>query len=312
MSDRNRMSYAALRGLLIGVLVAIQVVSVAAQSEQSLEETPISHPEPNVSPDENTNVEQDAENKQPASIEVTPGSIAESQEAVSATEEETTDEDNRYAQEDLRAQLRMAVAAEYLVYLLILELVLGVLGVGAIVFTLFFTAKATREAGRAAKAAEGAIKVAQNTAAIELRAYVSVIKVKLIELELGQTVKALVTFKNSGKTPAHDVKLWWRMEYRRQPLNEVLDRGDKAKEVTCTDIGPTVPMASLFATGVALGQLHFDEVRSQKSAVYVWGQLSYRDIYDKQQFVSFRFKHTGKFYKPDTNLVSCTEGNRTT
>jgi hypothetical protein len=107
---------------------------------------------------------------------------------------------------DLCQQWRMAEAAEKQARWTKRLFGLTVVEIGALVASLCFTAWAAMAAGLAARAANRSVELTEQTAKRQLRAYLLVDKA-VAELDMvNHRVIACVTLKNSGQTPAYEMK----------------------------------------------------------------------------------------------------------
>ena len=178
-------------------------------------------------------------------------------------------EANRRSRLDLKAQQSMAKAAW-------VQAALSLAGILLLGFTLIYTAKATRAANRAAKAAEGAVTATRDSSRRELRAYMSVDKVT------HDPTFIKVTLQNTGHTPATELK-GTLTPYWEPGSNTDLSPGFTFNEVT-------VPI--LFPGAVGGGReakLRFDLEASETTSLeralsdevtlFILVRLVYKDIF---------------------------------
>jgi hypothetical protein len=121
----------------------------------------------------------------------------------------------------------------------------------------------------------------------ELRAYLGLNDQVIKRLPTG-LFQLSITIGNSGKTPAHDV----RVTLEVGPGNEnAPDQGWKLG--TLTGRMPLAPNAERSIRQVlwSLEQADVPRIALQNSdrVIFAWGRIEYRDIYDARQHVDFRF-----------------------
>jgi hypothetical protein len=137
-----------------------------------------------------------------------------------------------------------------------------------------------------------AVDTSQSATVITERAYVGIEHAE-IRIEDGKKLVAVAAYKNAGQTPAHDVDLRLSAEV----LN-FADRFDWKEPDTIKDEGKG---------GVILPSLtwtrHLDEIKGigddpaalikaledEEKRIWMWGAISYRDIFQKRCFVQFCF-----------------------
>lgn len=150
----------------------------------------------------------------------------------------------------------------------------------------------------AANAARHSNEIAQDTAERELRAYVSIAGVARVndpgDVE-GPGFAVLVDVKNDGKTPAYDVFQWAKIEVREFPLRERF--GFHCVENPSLSIIPTSGKTMAFPTFKRqLTPLEEQAIFENGKAIYVYGEVAYRDIFGKGRLTQFRFRCNGQGY----------------
>jgi hypothetical protein len=113
-------------------------------------------------------------------------------------------------QQDLAAQRAMADAAYWMVIITFAQAVFGLFGLGALLLTLRHTRKS-------AEAASAAVATASATAEKQLRAYVFCTKVEIVQFSLEHPVRAKITIRNLGQTPAQSLSISSGVTYARHP-----------------------------------------------------------------------------------------------
>jgi hypothetical protein len=147
-------------------------------------------------------------------------------------------------------------------------------------------------------AAEAAVNVAQDTAKRQLRAYVTVngvIRTKDPGDLNGEGFAVLIDVKNSGQTPASDLLQWARIEIREFPLETNLP-------IHCLEnpprgILPPETKNLAFPTFTrALTIIEENAVLANHTAVYVYGEVDYFDVFGDRHLTQFRFRCNGQGY----------------
>jgi hypothetical protein len=142
----------------------------------------------------------------------------------------------------------------------------------------------------------------------QLRAYVNVDGAE-VSFKPGETV-ALVSIKNSGQTPAYNVRHRTVIWVAECPLNSVLPAGPpsllKSKStISSQDILTMIgnhPISEQQKTAVAEGTM----------AIYVYGHVIYTDVFRKNRKTKFRLMYwAGSPQLPNKsfNVGACDEGN---
>ncbi len=162
-------------------------------------------------------------------------------------------------------------------------------------------------------AAEAAVNVAQDTAKRQLRAYVSVAglaRTKDPGEVAGAGFAVWVDVKNEGQTPAYDVFHWAKIDLREFPLNGGFD-------IHCIE-NPSRCILSSGDKNIAfptfkrdLTPLEEQAILSNGKAVYVYGEIDYRDAFGKRHMTQFRFRCNGQGY-PLGMFKADGEGNEAT
>src|SRR5665213_444086 len=178
------------------------------------------------------------------------------------------------------------------------------------------TKVAADAANRAAKATENSVDLSRDTAKRQLRAYVTVngvIRTKDPgDLGGSEGFAVLVDVKNNGQTPASDSLQWARIEIREFPLVTPLPLHcleNPTKGVLPPGAGAKNVMFPTF--GRDLTTIEENAILANHTAIYVYGEIEYLDVFGDRHLTQFRFRCNGQGYplgmfKPDG------EGNEAT
>jgi hypothetical protein len=148
----------------------------------------------------------------------------------------------------------------------------------------------------------------------ELRAYVLATRAKLTQPTEGK-IKITVHFRNGGRTPAYQcvciagVKL---VDFERElPSPELVAVVTDGHQPSRGDLRPGGSMAVVYETG--LNQEQLDGLTNGKKAIYVFGELTYLDIFKKPgRSTKFRFITGGHVGFRFGRLAIAAYGNETT
>jgi hypothetical protein len=175
-------------------------------------------------------------------------------------------------------QWRAAVAAEA-------QVSLNWWGTWLLFGTLIFT-------GFAAIAAWLTFRVMKRTGERQLRAYLSVVRAELRNVD-GGVMEADVVIKNSGQTPAYEVVTWGGMYIRAYPLVHPIPDPER-----------DTPRSSIVGPGTEFGKIekavnsdgsspitdaHRQAILNGDLSVYVTGEIIYRDAFGKKWVQTYRF-----------------------
>jgi hypothetical protein len=200
---------------------------------------------------------------------------------------------------DLIVQERLKDIAQNTFNLSIFQLLLTVIGTAGLLYSL-------RLARQSTKAAVAAVQVTTQTSRDQLRAYVLVDSNAIVFDPAGRA-GVVISFRNGGQSPALDMVIGCQMKVDdinfptdMQPVEfnpmmsrfSVLPAGTRQKE-----IGPVNPLQ---AHALAVGE----------TIMHVWGEVRYRDIFDRHHYSRFHLIGGGKYgFQNGVALIVNGEGN---
>lgn len=163
-------------------------------------------------------------------------------------------------------------------------------------------------AKNAADATRDSVKLATDTAKKQLRAYVSVIGSNIDFFGTDQTVQARIRIRNTGQTPAYQVRAYTGIVLTTYPPS-----------VAFPNIKPDTFTGTLGVGGNAQGiapmpgpmsAAEIDGTKNGKLAIFVFGAVEYLDIYGDHHRTNYRFFFGGPSGTGDSSLLMAyTEGN---
>jgi hypothetical protein len=168
-------------------------------------------------------------------------------------------------------------------------------------------------AERAADATASSVDLARDTAKRQLRAYVTVngvIRTKDPGHLDAQGFAVLVDVRNVGQTPAYDLLQWANISIQEFPLVTSLP-------IHCLE-NPTRSILPRDAKSMAfpaftrdLTTIEENAIRANHTAVYVYGEIDYLDVFGERHLTQFRFRCNGQGY-PLGLFKADGEGNEAT
>jgi hypothetical protein len=176
-------------------------------------------------------------------------------------------------------------------------------------FQLRLMRKSLESAADATRVAQSTLAIMKDTAQRQLRAYISVTAAKIEFPEPGRP-KSTLTFKNAGQTPAHNVQVWihqWAAEY---PLEVTLPTppDDFVMAKSTLGAGAHNHIANeapqpIFKTS------HLDLVGTAQGTIYVYGEISYSDVFGNRHVQQYRLMYGGSEPVVPGALKPCVDGN---
>jgi hypothetical protein len=143
----------------------------------------------------------------------------------------------------------------------------------------------------------------------QLRAYVMVDSVHLLNLAIGGHPEAVITIKNSGQTPATNLTHWAAMGFSTFPLTGPLPRRDRMLPPR-----PLAPDATFIVnTGInqALNVATIVGIQRGSHALYVIGEIRYTDAFGKSRETDYLLFCTRDMIDREA-MASYDTGNRIT
>jgi hypothetical protein len=183
-------------------------------------------------------------------------------------------------------------------------------------------AKVVAEAARkSADAAESAIKSAENAARRQLCAYIvfsegrlSAATKECVPILPPETIRAglpvcgHLMFKNAGQTPAYDLYIDHGLTFTEWPIKEEMLRPVHSGPVSRGFVGPGDERVSMsFSRPLTTDDI--TAFQTGKKAIFVHGEVRYRDAFKKQRWTRFCYFMGGPEGIKGTALAACASGN---
>jgi hypothetical protein len=208
-------------------------------------------------------------------------------------------------------QWRMAEATEYMAWLTKLQLIIGACSVAGLGLTILYTMRATHAARVAATAAEQSVLTSRETMQRQLRAYILVSQIRMERLKHGMTPKCTVVLQNTGQTPAHDVECGVHAEMA-DAKSPTLEATDFSIIDSRAPLAADVPIKlEIYPPNLILDD--YTILADGAKAIYVYGEVRYKDIFNMEHYTRYRFRSTqSNFIEEDGRMQTCFEGNEAT
>jgi hypothetical protein len=287
MPSSNRGHYIAVGGCLAFLLLAIPALAVPPESQRTTEGKPAESSTP-AGPAHDSQA-------QPQQPPPNAASIGQSSQPDNAESE--TGDSEYYQREDLKAQQAMAEATDRIVTWTKVQIALGVVGTIFLLWTLFETRRATN--------------IASDTAQRELRAYIGV-KAGWIDFTNLRDPTATIVISNFGQTPAHDVRWWIHSWIEAFPLKVELSDAPSDFVMGRSVMGPGNYSTQPITLGVPMSNRSLKELSEKRAAIYIYGRVTYRDIFNVPQETRYRLFFRGDNFSAESPLSPYTEGNEAT
>jgi hypothetical protein len=157
------------------------------------------------------------------------------------------------------------------------------------------------------------LRHSEQTAERQLRAYISVVKARFSDVEIGKRPKAKVTIRNSGQTPAFDLtaNMLFANGPRDAPESQFSVIHAKIKEQSRMSIGPNQKFKLNLTKDDAISPDEMAAINTGLSAIYVIGNINYIDAFKNPRPATFRLMCTrDSIARGDGLLDVCENGNK--
>jgi hypothetical protein len=120
--------------------------------------------------------------------------------------------------------------------------------------------------------------------------------------------------KNAGQTPAYEVRHWSNILFKEFPLKSDLPARDPTITPTACVLGPGISSTKFNYLIKPLTAQQVSDLRDGTGAVYVYGDITYRDTFGRSWDTHYRLMHhaTGGAIGVSTDLSFCESGNEAT
>ncbi|MGA7219310.1 MAG: hypothetical protein WBX38_13390 [Candidatus Sulfotelmatobacter sp.] len=137
------------------------------------------------------------------------------------------------------------------------------------------------------------VELASETAEKQLRAYVCVDSA-LLKFKRPDVPEVQVHYSNRGQTPAYDVRSWIHMWIERHPLKVPLPLPTAGFQMSTAILPPGArPYVQIIEKNPPVPMNAIRLVGTTEGTIYVYGEIRYRDIFQKERFTKFRLIYGG-------------------
>lgn len=189
--------------------------------------------------------------------------------------------------EDLQAQQEMALWGLWVFIAAAFSAGMTAVGVYLIWQTLLHTRDAVTEAKAATKAAQAAVTVTQDVGERQLRAYMSV-KGAHATIRTNN-VRAVVIAKNTGQTPALNVRTWTVLVLEPPPFNEDWLKDPITGRMYVSDVGADAEQTLHVTHPADIADTVVPAIKAGRLGCWVYGFIWYEDFYGQPRETRFRF-----------------------
>jgi hypothetical protein len=175
----------------------------------------------------------------------------------------------------------------------------------------FFTLTLWRSSEKMWLTTQRALEHSELTAERQLRAYVHVCTVNASPV--GSLINYYLEVRNFGQTPAYEVKLSFVIKLADLPEKAGELVPPETPNISQAVLPPQVSIHDNFTPAQQLSPNQVLKIQSDKAAIFVAGQITYRDIFGKDRLTEFRYylsKMTGE--QTSGALAISAQGNRAT
>jgi hypothetical protein len=141
------------------------------------------------------------------------------------------------------------------------------------------------------------------------RAYVFVSGAEIVDLEIGGIPIVQIEIKNTGQTPAYQLTHVWRCGAFDYPLQQKLLLPHNNDPVSWPHLGPGASAKAQRAAEKQIGSGAPADLINRATAFYVYGEILYKDAFNKARFTRYVFFHTGLPRMGPGQLVAYEKGN---
>lgn len=173
----------------------------------------------------------------------------------------------------------------------------GLVGIGlggtiAAIWTLVTIRRQTNAIEQQLQEMRSTTDLIRHTATRQLRAYVCVNAARMQFMKPG-VPRVYVELKNCGQTPAYEVRGWVHTWFTEYPLKEVLPNAPHSLSKGKDTLAPG--RRSTYASGEKppIPPQYLSILGTPKFTMYVYGEVSYKDIFGCERTTRYRLIHGG-------------------
>lgn len=163
--------------------------------------------------------------------------------------------------------------------------------------TLSLNRQSTNAAIAAVAVAERTLEQIKISNERQLRAYISVVKIDRSRRQEGDPWMIQLGIKNTGQTPAYNLKFWSSYKIIDSADEKTLILGEPKFSPTESDIGPDQGETIVNEMNDLTGDV-WEEFKSFKKVIYYWGRVEFSDAFGgPRRWITFRYRHHGGYLR---------------
>lgn len=162
---------------------------------------------------------------------------------------------------------------------------------------------------RAAMAAEDTVELMRDNSKKQLRPYVSVTMKEHPDINSPLDMRAILIFKNCGQTPAYNVYIWEKMELAPYPAADKLFVRPAITFAHGVNILDPGAEREVVCYRRPLIKENWEGIVGKGNKLYVWGEVTYSDIFNVDRRRKFRLIMAGEQMVRTGTLHWCQFGN---
>jgi hypothetical protein len=149
----------------------------------------------------------------------------------------------------------------------------------------------------------------EKTAERQLRAYVSVMKGIVTNIDGPGPIEATVTVKNSGQTPAYDLVIWGGMSIRVSSDDMIVppEKGTPHPAILAPGAEVFKVEKTYLTSNGDITDYHRTAIKEGRATLTVHGEITYIDAFGKKRFCNYRRfcggSHPNSFFIRDGKTV---------
>jgi hypothetical protein len=136
-------------------------------------------------------------------------------------------------------------------------------------------------------------RILKDTAQRQLRAYVCVSSV-LLKFPKPNVPEIQVCLKNSGQTPAYNVRGWIHMWIEEYPLRIVLPQPPADFQKSRQVMGPDCACTFVNVKDPPISVQSLPLLGTTKGTIFGYGEVQYKDAFDIERYTKYRFIYGGR------------------
>jgi hypothetical protein len=157
------------------------------------------------------------------------------------------------------------------------------------------------------------LKLSQSATERQLQAYLSIMKGRIWDVEIGKKPTVKFRIGNAGQTPAYNLWAEVSIGYATFPLprgTRIIVQLQPTEEMSHVTISPGMCVWHGVGKPEPLAEVEFSEIANKRTAIYVFGKIRYTDAFGRGWLQNLRLMYTWRGLATGSKkLEVCEEGN---